>query len=373
MNILFLDQFSDLGGAQQCLLDLTPALRQQGWGVHIAAAGEGALGRRAAELGASYRRIRSGPYESGGKSVRDVLRFAAELPALAKEIGKLARECRADLLYVNGPRLLPAAALAARDALPLIFHCHNYLGQGYAAALAGLAAANATVIACCRFVGAPILPYLKRKQFHVAYNGVGCAGAAWPCPTVPQGHALRRIGLLGRIAPEKGQLEFLETARLLPRDFRFTICGAPLFSNPAAIAYFEQVKRRAAGLPVEFTGWTEDVSSVLSKFDLLVVPSAAGEATPRVIMEAYAAGVPVVASDSGGIPEILSDGETGFLAPTGDPARLAAKIREAIEQPKLRNRVARNARCAWSERFTVPHYQARVLSILDSVGASARA
>jgi glycosyltransferase involved in cell wall biosynthesis len=373
MNILFLDQFSDLGGAQKCLLDLTPALQQRGWRVHIAAAGEGALRERATALGASYRRIRSGPYESGGKSLRDVVHFAAELPALTREIGKLAAECDADLLYVNGPRLLPAAALAARDRLPLVFHCHNYLGQGYAAALAGLAAAKATVIACCRFVGSPILPYLAPRQFHVAYNGVDCVGRA-PCPTVAQSHTGRtHIGLLGRIAPEKGQLEFLEAARLLPRDCRFTICGAPLFSNPAAIEYFEQVKRRAAGLPVEFTGWREDIHTVLSTLDLLVVPSAAGEATPRVIMEAYAAGVPVVASNSGGIPEILTDGETGFLAPTGDPVRLAMKIREALDQPALRKQVAENARRAWSERFTVPHYQARVLSILDKIGASARA
>src|SRR5262249_35520338 len=157
-----------------------------------------------------------------------------------REIARLAADCDAALLYVNGPRLLPAAALAARGRLPLVFHCHNYLGQGYAAALAGLAASAATVIACCRFVGSPILPYLDRSRFHPASNGV---------EPVAQGHALgspgNHIGLLGRISPEKGQLEFVEAARLLPRDFRFTICGAPLFSNPAAVAYFEQVKRRA--------------------------------------------------------------------------------------------------------------------------------
>jgi glycosyltransferase involved in cell wall biosynthesis len=369
MNILFLDQFSDLGGAQQCLLNLAPALQARGWKVHIAAAGMGPLKDRARALGANYCEIRSGPYESGGKSIGDVMRFAAELPRLAREIARLAADCGAGLLYVNGPRLLPAAALAIGDRIPLVFHCHNYLGQGYAAALAGVASANATVIACCRFVGEPVLPYLRRSQFHVAYNGVEPAAVARNGSRVGPW----RIGLLGRIAPEKGQLEFLEAARLLPPDYRYTICGAPLFSNPVAIEYFERVRRAADGLPVEITGWQEDVYSVLSKLDLLVVPSAPGEATPRVIMEAYAAGVPVVASDSGGIPEILSDGETGFLAPTGDPARLAANIRELLSRPALLKQVAENARQRWSERYTVPHYQARVLSILDSVGNSARA
>jgi len=368
MNILFLDQFSDLGGAQQCLLNLAPALQARGWRLHVAASGSGVLGERAIALGASFHEIQSGPYDSGSKSICDVLHFAAELPRLAREISRLADECSAGLIYVNGPRLLPAAALAARGRIPLVFHCHNHLGRGYAAALAGISASNATVIACCRFVGEPILPYLARKQFHVAYNGVdGCASKP-----VARG-ATRRFGLLGRIAPEKGQLEFLEAARLLPAGWRYVICGAPLFSNPAAFAYFERVRHSAGGLPVEMTGWQENIYPVLSTLDLLVVPSAPGEATPRVIIEAYAAGVPVVATDSGGIREILSDGETGFLAPTGDPVQLAARIRDLLAQPALLKRVAENAYRVWSERYTVAHYQARVLSILDTVGNSARA
>src|SRR5262245_23197705 len=111
MNILFLDQFSDLGGAQRCLLDLLPALRDRGWRAHVAAPGNGYLGARAAELGARFHPIRCESYESGRKSVVDVVRFAVELPRLAREIVRLAHESQADVLYVNGPRLLPAARM----------------------------------------------------------------------------------------------------------------------------------------------------------------------------------------------------------------------------------------------------------------------
>src|SRR4030095_8548742 len=97
---------------------------------------------------------------------------------------------------------------------------------------------------------------------------------------------------------------------MLPRNCRFILCGAPLFSNPR---YFELVREAAAGLPIEFLGWRDDVNDTLSELDLLIVPSASVEGTTRVILEAYAAGVPVVASASGGIPEIARDGETGFL------------------------------------------------------------
>src|SRR5712671_3846538 len=100
MNILFLDQFSDLGGAQRCLLDLAPALLDRGWRVHVAAPGNGALRERIVALGATYREISSGPYQSGGKSIGDIFRFPVELPKLSREIGGIAGECSPNIIYV---------------------------------------------------------------------------------------------------------------------------------------------------------------------------------------------------------------------------------------------------------------------------------
>jgi glycosyltransferase involved in cell wall biosynthesis len=365
MNILFLDQFSDPGGAQRCLLDLLPAARGRGWQAHVAAPGNGALREQAIALDATYHPIRSGPYQSGRKSISDLFRFAAELPQLAGEIAGLAAHCDAGIVYVNGPRLLPAASVGLPTGVPLVFHCHSYLRQHYAAALAGisLAAAKATVIASCRFVAAPLRLYVKPT---VVYNGVDCRATSRP--PVPAAH---RIGVLGRIAPEKGQLDFLKAARLLPPHYRFVICGAPLFSNPTALAYFDQLREQAIGLPVEFLGWRDDVSAVLSTLDLLVAPSASVEATTRVILEAFAAGVPVVATNSGGIPEIVSDGETGYLTPPSDPTRLAARIRDAMADPAALRRVAENARRAVCERYSLEQYQSRVISILAALGRAA--
>jgi glycosyltransferase involved in cell wall biosynthesis len=343
MNILFLDQFSDLGGAQRCLLELLPAVRDRGWQAHVAAPGNGALRDRALAMGASYRQIGSGPYQSGGKSISDLFRFARELPKLANEITDLAKDCQAAIVYVNGPRLLPAASLGVSDRIPLVFHCHSYLGQRYAAALAGisLVSARAAVIASCRFVAEPLRLYIDST---IVYNGV--ARGAGPRPARP---SLKRIGILGRIAPEKGQLDFLKAAKLLPANYQFVICGAPLFSNPSAQSYFEQVRKEAAGLPVEFLGWRDDVNTILSDLDLLVVPS-----TPI------------------GIPEIVSDGETGFLTPPSDPAQLAARIRDAMTNPTALHRVAENARRAVQKRYSLEQYQGRVMSILDRVRNSAR-
>jgi glycosyltransferase involved in cell wall biosynthesis len=362
MNILFLDQFSDLGGAQRCLIELLPAVRDRGWQAHVAAPGDGPLRDRALTLGASYRQIASGPYQSGGKSLSDFFHFVRELPKLANEIATLAADSHAEIVYVNGPRLLPAARFGLPNGIPIVFHCHSYLRQRYAAALAGISLASATakVIASCRFVAGPLRPYINST---VIYNGVDSCEAG----SRPARPSTNRIGVLGRIAPEKGQLDFLKAARLLPSHYQFVICGAPLFSNPSALSYFERVREQAAGLPVEFLGWRDDVSAVLSTLDLLVVPSAPGEATTRVILEAFAAGVPVVASNSGGIPEIVSDGETGFLTPPCNPAQLAARIRAAMVNPSALHRIADNAQRAVRERHTLGQYQAQIMSVLERV------
>ena len=369
MNILFLDQFSDPGGAQRCLLDLLPAVRERGWRAHVAAPGNGDLRARAISLGAEFHSIRCGPYESGYKSMGDLARFAMELPGLAREIARLARVTEAGIVYVNGPRLLPAAGFCSR---PIVFHCHSYLGKRYAAALAGISLARAQVIGSCNFVLEPLRPFVGSSRIEVVYSG--CSPATRVCVDIPQKQeSLRYIGLIGRMAPEKGLLDFVRAARLLPANCQFIVCGAPLFSNPAAVRYFDLVHEAAAGLPVEFLGRRDDISAVLSRLDLLVVPSAPVEGTTRVILEAYAAGVPVVAYSSGGIPEIVRDGETGFLVPPGDPAKLAARIRAALIDPAALHAVARNARRVWLERFTLDEYQRRILNILERVGSKARA
>ena len=365
MNILCLDQFSELGGAQRCLLDLLPALAGQGWGVHVAAPGSGELLARAAAMPAAVSTIRCGPYSSGRKTALDMARFAVELPRLASGIRALVRDHRADLVYVNGPRLLPAAALAIRRGTPLLFHSHSLLA-GYALRLAGWSVrhSRAAVVACCRFVARPLEPYAGGVT--IVYNGVCVAHT--PVSTRDESPRLT-IGVIGRISPEKGQAEFLRAARLLHHGLpgaHFLVCGAPLLSDAAAVRYAQQVRDLAAGLHVEFTGWQPDVSKTLAGLDLLVVPSTSVEATPRVILEAFAAGVPVLAYASGGIPEIVEHNVTGFLVEQRTPEALAAAMHGALQQPQRMRDVAAQARLKVSRDFTLEHYQQQMLAAIEA-------
>ena len=370
MNILCLDQFGELGGAQRCLLDLIPAMTGCGWRVHVAAPGSGQLAERAAALGAFVDPIRSGPYSSGGKTLRDMARFAAEAPRLAGEIRGLVSRYDADLIYVNGPRLLPAAALAvgngARRGPRVLFHSHSLL-SGLARRVAGrsLAMLCAAMVASCRFVAVPLLPYSGDRGIRVVYNGVRRISL----PSRPRAADEFRIGVIGRISPEKGQADFLRAARVLHEaavQCRFVVCGAPLFSNPAARRYCTELEQLAEDLPVEFAGWTEDVEGVLARLDLLVVPSAAIDATPRVILEAFAAGVPVVAFASGGIPEIVEHGVTGSLVEERSPKALAFAIHDAMEAPGRLREVAEKARAKARTEFSLDRFRAEMIQAIEA-------
>jgi glycosyltransferase involved in cell wall biosynthesis len=360
-SLLVLDQFNQLGGAQRCLLDLLPAFLQAGYVTHLAVPGDGALAREARRQGAVVHHIPCGPYTSGQKNWSDAARFAADLPRQASRIASLVSE-RIDLIYVNGPRLLPAAALGARGC-PVILHAHSLLTHQTARLVQlALRSINAYLIAACQFVLEPLAAAVRPERSRVIYNGIApiefarrrrSAADPW------------RVGVIGRIAPEKGQLEFIQAARLLTSQLaarrqqcEFVVCGDVLFSSSR---YSERVRAEAEGLPIDFIGWRDDIGEVLSTLDLVVVPSAMVDATPRVIPEAFSAGIPVVAFRCGGIPEIIEDGVTGVLCPP-TAHDLAAKLLELLSDGgALLNFLSGHARTSFQATFSLERYRSEVL------------
>ena len=366
MRLLLLDQFSDPGGAQQGLLEFLPAVRERGWSALVGMPGEGALFQRVRDLGFDAARVRCGPYRSGGKSLTDAARFAAGTPVLAAQIRSLANRANAQLVYVNGPRLLPAVAWAGLRQ-PVIFHSHSHIFPGAVRRLAGMALrrCGAWVVGSCRFVADPWRPFVPEERVSVIYNGV--AGPAEPPRPRSHGSRAPTIACLGRIAPEKGQREFVAAASLIRRSLpecRFAIFGAALFAEAGAQRYDAEVRAAGAREGVEFPGWVSDIYSVLDKIDLLLVPSAAHEATTRVILEAYAAGVPVIAFRSGGIPEVIDHGRAGWLADSvQEMAQLAVDLLRRDAQSLAD--VSRQAREAWCGNFTLERYHRQLFEALE--------
>lgn len=340
MKILFLDQFSELGGGQFCLLDLLPAVTERGWKAHLAAPGDGPLLHRAARW---TEVLRLSP-------VRHDARFMWDTRRVTREIGLLARQMRPDLVYVNGPRLMPAVARAPVEA-PVVFHAHNRL-SGIALGLVQEAVerTRAIVIAASRFVwGDP--------RARVVYSGV-----AGPSGPRPERTASPAIGMIGRFSPQKGQLEFVRAAAQLPADWTFVLCG------DARLGDRRYQKRVLAAAPksVRRLGWRDDVYEVLAGLDLLVVPSAGEGGVARVILEAFSARVPVLALASGATTEVLRDGDNGFLLTSAEPQSIAARVRELMENQAALTSVAERAHHEWQEKFTVDRYRRNICDVIQA-------
>jgi glycosyltransferase involved in cell wall biosynthesis len=93
----------------------------------------------------------------------------------------------------------------------------------------------------------------------------------------------------------------------------------------------EALKKNVNG-KIKFLGWREDIDEIMPLFDMLVLPSL-NEGMGRVLVEAMAAAKPVVASRVGGIPDLVRDGETGYLVPPADEKALANGIKKMLDDP----------------------------------------
>lgn len=360
MNALLLDQFSELGGAQLVSLDTLSAIRDRGWNARVGLPGNGELFERVGALGFETERIDCGPYHSRRKSLGDMARFGLEAPRLASQIRAIAARTRPDLVYLNGPRIAPAVALA-RLRRPTLFHSHSFLPEGPVrkATAFALRRLRARVAAASDFVAGPWREALGDDRVEVIYNGVA------PPAMRRESFEGLRAGFIGRIAPEKGVREFVEVARQVCAarpEARFIVYGAALFSGEA---YEREARASAEGLPVEFAGWAPDIGAALARISVLLVPSFAQEAMTRVIPEAFAAGVPVVAFASGGIPEAIEHGVNGMLVKSVDEMAEAVL---ALEPGQF----AEAARRTWEKRFTLERYKCEIAACMERALRSAR-
>lgn len=158
-----------------------------------------------------------------------------------------------------------------------------------------------------------------------------------PAVSTPRGGPLQ-VTYLGAIAPSKGVHVLIEACRLLPPGtLEVDVCG-DLSAYPG---YAQRLQASAQGLPIHFSGLVarEDVPDVLARSDVVVAPSIWYENAPLVLNEAYAAGVPVVASRLGALAEKVEDGVTGLLFPRGDAAALAGVLERLTHEEHLLERL----------------------------------
>lgn len=157
---------------------------------------------------------------------------------------------------------------------------------------------------------------------------------------------------VGRLHPPK---DFLTLARALamlrPDSFSAQLIG----DGPDRAAIEAELAAGGLTESVEITGLRDDVPALLASADLFVL-SSLSECMPISILEAMSSGLPTVATNVGGVPEIVAEGETGLLVSPADPAGLGRAIGRLVEDPGLRRRMGSAARSRAAERFDLPAF-----------------
>jgi len=170
-----------------------------------------------------------------------------------------------------------------------------------------------------------------------------------------EGTVSRRQGLtvavVANLRPEKGHLVFLDCARRLITsnpEARFLIVGDGVMR--------ERIETRVSELgltkQVQLTGAVKDIPALLRSVDIAVLPSLKNEGFPNAVMEAMAASVPVVATDTGGASELVIDGLTGYMVQPGDAAALGDRIGWLCNDAEVRRKMGEAGRQRIVDHFT---------------------
>jgi len=356
MKILYVITAAEFGGAPLHVLQLVEYMVKKGHEVGLVAAPEPRLMEGARKLGA---RIFPNPH-----FVRPI-RPWKDLRALWR-VFRAIRQFKPDLVSAHSTK----AGFAARFScavlrVPVIFTAHGWAfteGKSslarYFLALAERLSAKVTKKIICvsehdkklalRFRVAP------EQKLTVIHNGME--------PSLylnADGSKVRsELGLRGdqilttmvaRFVPQKDHATLLQAISSLSEGkYKFALVGGGEREN----LYRERVERQRLTNNVIFLSERRDVPQILAASDIFVL-SSNWEGLPRSIIEAMMAGLPVVATRVGGVPELVADGVTGFLVPPRDPDALAEALQKLIADPELRRRMGQAGREKALKEFTL--------------------
>jgi glycosyltransferase involved in cell wall biosynthesis len=162
-----------------------------------------------------------------------------------------------------------------------------------------------------------------------------------------------RLVTVGRLKAPKDFATLVRAFAALPSNsFEALIVG----DGPERPVVEAEVERLGLGRAVRLLGERQDVPALLAGSDVFVL-SSASEGLPLSVEEAMAAGLPVVASAVGGVPEVVVEGETGFLVPPGDVDRLAAALGRLLADPSLRRRMGASGRARAEALFDLAAFR----------------
>ncbi|MCA9395844.1 MAG: glycosyltransferase, partial [Candidatus Omnitrophica bacterium] len=275
----------------------------------------------------------------------------------ARTLEKILRSESIDIVHARSRVPAWIAFIACRRAgIPMITTCHGIYGTH---ALSRVMGWGRTVISISTAVTRHMTQHFKvpYKRIRMVHRGVNLTEFS-DLKTEACNEKSRKdeefiIGIVGRITPIKGHPVLIRAmarvARVYPQAKLWIVGDAPKHR------YGEELRHLVSKLNlaenVEFLGTQRDIPSLLARMDVLVAPAVGEEAFGRVMIEAGALGVPVIASRIGGIVDVIRHGKDGILTTAGDVTMLAEAILGVFREPQLAKKLADSLRIRVREKF----------------------
>lgn len=358
-----------VGGLERVLADIVLGLDKTHYDVQVwCLAAGGLIADDLAERGIPVRIL-------GMKSYYDV-----------REIGRLScllRRERFDIVHTHGYFASTFTRLAAVPArVPIILtHVHStYYDYTFRNLLIErfLAAFTDRIICVSRAVQDFVVETEKisRDKTILIYNGIAAADAFPESPS-EKGNLRRSLGfddeailvtVVASLMQNKGHALLLQAFQRACRDnqrLRLLIVG----DGPLRKQLEADVSRRELDRTVAFAGIRADVQKLLHVSDIFILPSIEREGLGLALIEAMAAGLPVIGTNLGGIPEVVHDGVNGLLVSPGDVTGMADAITKLAHSPEMRRRMGDEGQRMYKEKFTTARMVRQIARLYENLHA----
>jgi glycosyltransferase involved in cell wall biosynthesis len=379
-RVLFLDHTAMLSGGEMALLNLVRQLDPRRYEPIVALMDGGPLATELYSSGIQTHVLSIDPSVISARkdsiSAGSLLRVKAIWKTLlaSRQLAELIRATNACIVDCNSLKADLIGALAGRLARrKVVWHVHDRIESSYLPPFAVrwfVRLANRLPHYIIANSGST-LRTLRMKDvgaISVIYPGMQL-NPYFDIQPAPPANGSPHIGIVGRLAPWKGQHVFLHAAAEVLKQYpgsKFQIVGGALFEEHE---YERQICDLAKTLGieqvVEFTGFRQDVPELMAGMNVVVHASTTAEPFGMVIVQGMAAGRPVIATNGGGVREIIADGQTGIMVPMNDGAALAKAICRVLSDAPLAARLAEQGRQRARDMFTIERTAAQTMDLYD--------
>ncbi|MEJ8545138.1 glycosyltransferase family 4 protein [Brevibacillus borstelensis] len=367
-------------GAEKALLQLGEACQNHGWSAAWVSPRAGLATSRAAEMGFE---VRVEPFPLLWSLIHEPHRVAEAIQLLnsfaeQSPLHQVILDFQPDLIVANSAiNGLPAFLASARK-IPLWWYIHEIIpgGKGMGPLLSLLHSCSDRILV----PSADVEKSVSRKdQNPQKVVRLPYFTAIPPYPALLQAQKSIRhkfgwtnetaiVGWFGAIYPGKGLLEAIKSLSCVSRiDQQVVLAAAGTVVDPVYFQTCLDEARQNRCIDFQYLGVFSDIEQILPAVDIVVIPSLVEEAFPNIALEAMACGKCIAAYRSGGLKELVIQGETGYLSPKGDCLALGAFIRELLPDPVKRMQMGKKGREAAGKTYTKEIFYRQIREMLSQL------